>query len=194
MKGSRFLIAIVTVSLMGCLPLTPTFGLRPYYPENRCVGDKIQFDSVDSLQPVLRWETYPPKAMQPAAEQMGRIHDVTYDLNIWRSENESPSSIIYSRRGLPEAQHKMEEALQPCEGYFWTVRARFRVDGKERVSEWGVSARPWVWRDPSKLYGPTSVSYDEMVRMSPVVPHPNLYRFETPCPERDEERARRVMP
>jgi hypothetical protein len=188
MKGSRFLLVIVTVCLMGCHPTRPTFGLRPYYPENECdrPNGKIWFAPVESLQPVLRWETYPPEGMQRAAEQMGRIHDVTYDLNIWRSENETPSSIIYSRRGLPEAQHKIEEALRPCEGYFWTVRARFRVDGKERVSEWGVSTWPWVWKDPSKQYErPTSVSYDEMVRRSPVVPHPNLYRFTTRCPERD---------
>ncbi|MCX5718489.1 MAG: hypothetical protein NT055_00745 [Nitrospirae bacterium] len=189
MKFSNIFLIIVTVSLAACS--TPTFGLKPLYPEKICSTrtEKTCSPWVDSLQPVLRWEAFPSEGMRANAEQISKIRDITYDLNIWLSENDYPSSLIYSRRGLPEPRHKMEEPLLPCTEYFWTVRARFFVDGKERISEWGISAWPWVWRDPSKSYKLISqASANEMVRRLPVVPHPNLYRFVTPfCPQRTLE-------
>jgi hypothetical protein len=184
-KIKNILFLIATISLAACL--TPTFGLKPIYPKNECSEERLDFTDVDSLQPVLRWETFPPEGIRSDAEQINNIRDITYDLNMWLSENDSPSYQIYSKRGLTKPQYEMEEPLLPCTRYFWTVRARFLVDGKERVSEWGISARPWFWRDPSKFYGTIKVADgDEIVRRSPVVPHPNLYRFGTPCPERAE--------
>ena len=184
-KNIFFLAAIV--SLTGCL--APTFGLKPIYPTNECTGNDraIFFTEVDSLQPVLRWETFPPERLRSSqAEAINKIRHITYDLNVWISENDYPSSLIYSKRGLPEPRHQMEDPLLTCTEYFWTVRARFSVDGKERVSEWGISAWPWFWRDPSKVYPDLKKgSGDEIVRRSPVVPHPNLYRFMTPCPSRE---------
>jgi hypothetical protein len=177
MRPSNIFLIIVAVSLASCSPTFATFGLKPLYPENKVHA------SVDSLQPVLRWEPFPSEGMRATAEQISKIRDITYDLNIWLSENDYPFSLIYTRRGLPEPRHKVEESLLPCAKYFWTVRARFLIDGKERVSEWGISATLLFWQDPSKSDGITVVS-DEFLRRFPVVPHPNLYRFETPfCPE-----------
>ena len=185
LKNIFFIIAIV--SLMSCSP--PTFGLKPIYPKNICTSPTHDCDiiyiGVDSLQPVLRWEGFPSEGVRHSlkAEVMNEIRNVTYDLNVWLSENEYPSSLIYSRRGLPEPWHKMEEPLLPCAEYLWTVRARFLVNGKERVSEWGISAWPWFWRDPTKVYEHINkADSNEIVRRSPVIPHPNLYRFMAPCP------------
>lgn len=184
-----FLIAIVSVTACSA----PIFGLKPLHPENTCRGGpnskklEIPFAEVDSLRPVLRWETFPPEGVRYDAEQIGKVRNITYDLNIWLSEHDSPSFLIYSRRGLPEPRHEMEQPLLPCADYFWTVRARFIIDGKERVSEWGVCARPWFWKDPSKIYDIDMASAEEIVRRSPVVPHPNLYRFMSPCPKKAEE-------
>jgi hypothetical protein len=191
MKFKNIFFLIVTVSLAACS--APTFGLKPLYPENICTqrNRMIFFTEVDSLRPVLRWETFRPQGVSlrsSEAEAISKIRHITYDLNVWLSENDSPSSLIYSRRGLPEPRHEMEEPFLPCAKYFWTVRARFLIDGKERVSEWGISAWPWFWQDPSKFYKSVKgASGDEIVRRSPVVPHPNLYRFMAPCPEKADE-------
>jgi hypothetical protein len=182
LRNISFIVAIVFLTSCSA----PTFGLKPIYPKNLCDPThdyKILVTIVGSLQPVLRWEAFPPEGIISDAKQISRISNITYDLNIWISENDYPSSLIYSRRGLPEPRHEIEEPLLPCTEYFWTVRARFLIDGKERVSEWGISARPWFWREPNKAYGPIKASTgNEIVRRSPVVPNPNLYRFMTPCP------------
>ena len=193
MKIKNIFFLIATISLASCL--TPTFGLKPIYPINECNEERMYYSDVHPLQPFLRWETFPPEGMWSDAAGINNIKDITYDLNMWLSEDDYPSSLVYSKRGLPGPQHKMEEPLLPCARYFWTVRARFLVDGKERVSEWGISARPWFWRDPSKFYGAIkTVDGNEIVRRSPVVPHPNLYRFETPCPERAEAERNSGIP
>jgi hypothetical protein len=183
MKLKDIFFLSVIVSLAACS--APTFGLKPIYPKNLCSRPQsdcsILFREVDSLQPVLRWEVFPSEDVRRSseAEVINRIRNVTYDLNVWISENDYPSSLIYSRRGLPEPRHKIEEPLLPCAEYFWTVRARFLIDGKERVSEWGISA----WPEPIEV-----ASAAEVVRRLPVVPHPNLYRFMAPCPEKAEGR------
>jgi len=41
---------------------------------------------------------------------------------------------ITRREGL--AEHKMEATLEPASEYYWTVRARFKLDGKTRISPW----------------------------------------------------------
>jgi hypothetical protein len=176
MKIKNIFFLIATISLAACAA-APVFGLKPIYPKNECSKERIYFTEVDSLQPVLRWETFPPEKMQSDEEQMCKIRHITYDLKVWLSVNDSPSSVIYLRRDLPEPQDKIDQPLLPCARYFWTVRARFLVDGKERVSEWGISAWPYL----------RGVYRDEFIRRSPVVPPPNLYRFETPCPEKAKE-------
>jgi hypothetical protein len=157
LRNISFIVAIVFLTSCSA----PTFGLKPIYPKNLCNQPtpdcEILVTIVDSLQPVLRWEAFPPEGIISDAKQISRISNITYDLNIWISENDYPSSLIYSRRGLPEPRHEIEEPLLPCTEYFWTVRARFLIDGKERVSEWGISARPWFWREPNKIRGRGSI-------------------------------------
>jgi len=41
---------------------------------------------------------------------------------------------ITRREGI--AEHKMEATLEPASEYYWTVRARFKVDGKTRITPW----------------------------------------------------------
>jgi hypothetical protein len=44
---------------------------------------------------------------------------------------------VYRRDGLLRPEHVLEEALAPNARYFWTVRARFELDGATRVTGWG---------------------------------------------------------
>lgn len=157
--------------MAGCAMKAPVFGLRPEYPQNY----RNAIVEVDSFQPALRWESFPrPHDREADKEEiLNRIGSVTYDLKIWRSENDFPAAIIYSRQGLPKPYHKIENPLETCTKYFWTVRAKFQYDGQTRVTEWGITA--------------ISDAVSPYVRRSPYVPNPNLYRFKTPCtiPEKE---------
>lgn len=157
-QGFFWLAVLLLVS--GCTRPVPVSGLRPEYPEVHW-----SFVEVDSLQPTLRWESFPRPQDREANREglLSRIRNVTYDLKIWRVENDYPVELIYTRQGLPEPSHRIEAPLAPCTKYFWTIRARFTLDGHTRVTEWGVM-------------GDT-----DLTRRLPRVPNPFSYRFKTPC-------------
>ena len=137
-------MSIVLLSLAGCATY-PVAGLRPLYPE---VG--LNYPQVDSLQPMLRWEAFPRPADLEGDRDgwLSRIRDVTYDLRIWKVGGVPilgrgpilwhPGELIYSRSALPAPTHRIELRLVPTTHYLWSVRARFDLDGQQRVTEWSV--------------------------------------------------------
>jgi len=155
--GFTFLSVAGLTWVVGCTGTVLVSGLRPHYPE-----PAPKFVEVDSLRPMLRWEPF-PRPQDREVDKDGnpaRIREVTYDLRIWRAELEHPieypAELIYSRRGLPDPEHRVEEPLKPSTKYFWSIRARFELDGQPRVTQWGV------------------------MRLAIVLPHPGHYRFKTP--------------
>ncbi len=131
--------------LAGCTSPTPIYGLRPQYPEAQVApGPRVAFIEVDSRQPTLRWEAFPTDDDRKADQEglLGRMSAVTYDLRIFRAEREFPTEPIYTRLGLPEPRHRLESPLEPSTKYFWTVRARFQLNGRTRVTPWGRIAQP----------------------------------------------------
>jgi hypothetical protein len=70
---------------------------------------------------------------------MARVAKVSYDLVIAREQDLAPAEIVYRRAGLPVPEHRLESPLQPKTRYFWTVRARFELDGAPRVTGWGTT-------------------------------------------------------
>jgi len=126
-------------------PLAVSFGLAPLAPRTRgtlsgdlVIGPRFEWTQVDSLRPTLRWEGF-PRAADAAArpDEMARVERVTYDLVIAREQNLAPAEIVYERRGLTRPEHRLETALTTHTNYFWTVRARFILDGRTRVTGWG---------------------------------------------------------
>jgi hypothetical protein len=177
LKNSVWLIAVCLL-FTACSHKIPASGIRPEYPENRIGGmfdhnGEILFVEIDRLYPVFRWEPFPGPEDLKADKQgmLGRIRNVTYDLRIWSAVNDMPSKIIYSKTGLPQPSHKLETRLLSCEKYFWTARARFELNGEVRVTKWGES---WIG----------TLKDDDRIAMSrsSVIPHPLLFRFQTPCP------------
>ena len=89
----------------------------------------------------MRWETFPRKEDAEAApEPMARVRNVRYDLLVASEKNGVPSGLVYSRDGIESNSHTLENALEPGRRYFWTVRARFDLDGDTYVTEWARSA------------------------------------------------------
>jgi len=126
MRRVIFVFTISAFVLVGCA--TSFKGVKPLYPK---VGLPSVPTSVDSLQPTFRWE--------PAPES-----DVTYDLIIyegivqgsfWKEGvKRAVGREIYYRKGIKEAEHKIEETLNPDAEYYWSVRKR----KGQNVSNWSL--------------------------------------------------------
>lgn len=107
-----------------------------------------RFAVAESLQPTLRWETF-PREIDLGEEEAGasRFSDVSYELAVFEATRKwfgsDPRYVagrrVYARAGLAAPAHRIEEPLTPCGRYAWTVRARFELDGKPRVTEWMVT-------------------------------------------------------
>lgn len=179
--------AFVALALLsGCAMRSVTVGLRPEYPKSLkrhwpgwpSGTEDIVFSKIDTIEPTFRWATFPHKKDLESGEPevrdaLGRITDVTYDLKIFRSENDYPAELIYSKQGLPEPFHTIDTPLETCMKYFWSVRARFKLGNKTRVTGWSV----WVILDMGE--NPWHSSY---------VPNPYFYTFQTPCPKPESDR------
>lgn len=150
---------LLSTVLYGCAPPLVTRGLRAEYPAQRLYfpdPPPASFVKVDSLQPTLRWESFPREQdfSSSSKEELSRITAVTYQLRI------ANKGWSYVRDNLTEPCHKIEDALQPSTKYLWTVRACFKLDGEPRCTEWGALS-----------------DWDRKA-----VSHPNVwsYRFQTP--------------
>jgi len=177
---NRLQVAALVV-LAGCATKAPVSGFAPVYPEQTFSlmhlrgnpADVLDWGKVDSLQPTLRWEPF------PGTDQVGwgttvrpfvvvdakSVSDVSYDLKIWIVSNGLPGDVAYERGGLRETSHRLESPLKPKTEYYWSVRARFSVDGKPRVTEWSLTT--------------THGQERQMAQSSGVIPPLSYYRFET---------------
>jgi hypothetical protein len=126
---SEFFMA---VHLKGLRPLYP--GERPEFPASQVINEKdiprpipnefrIMAQRADALQPVLSWEPFSGPR-------------VTYELKVWRSGRLGPDVLVYSRTNIEKASHKLETTLEPSSLYYWSVRAHFVEQGKDRITEW----------------------------------------------------------
>lgn len=126
----------------GLPPVYPVFEMISVYKNGQdktprhCDG--LVFSMVDSLLPTLRWSVFPRdidrKELDPAV--LARIRDVTYDLRIWDVEGCTRGRLVYDRTGLTEANHQLEEPLEPGQVYFWSFRAQFRYEDQSMVTRW----------------------------------------------------------
>ncbi len=166
----RWLVPLVLLPLAACAAPLDVVGLRPLAPEPYGNAPKL-----DSLQPELRWESFPRPADREADRGgwVNRVRRVTYDLRIWRGSRDPygyqeiyPAELVYSRTALATPGHLVEMPLAPDTQYVWSVRARFELDGQTRVTPWGVLLVP----GQSVVDDPRSVS----------VPPRGYYRFVTP--------------
>ena len=121
------------------------FGLEPVFPALRgaltddpLIGAHFDWVTIDTLQPTFQWQRFPRENdIKTAPEEMGRVENVRYDIVVAREHNLAPAEVVYRREGLLDASHPITLSLHPNTRYFWTVRARFELDGRQLVTEWG---------------------------------------------------------
>ncbi|HET9734097.1 MAG TPA: hypothetical protein VFP62_02390 [Burkholderiales bacterium] len=142
--------------------LSASFGLAPIDPPTRgtdtgaALTERFEWAGVRSLQPTLGWQAFPREAdLAAAPAEMRRVQNVTYDLVIARERNRAPAETVYRRSGLPRPEHRLQAPLEPDARYFWTVRARFELDGRPRVTGWGSTH----YQARDSMTAPSSFSY-----------------------------------
>jgi hypothetical protein len=183
-------LAMTLVVSSGCAMQTVVSGFAPVYPEQTQsmqwgIGanptDILDWVKVDSLQPTLRWKPFPGTTQAYLGAQIkpfvdvgqGSVSDVTYDLKIWMVSGDVPGALVYEREGIPEPTHHLESPLKPNTKYDWSVRARIKMDGKPRVTEWSLSQLPCP-----PAYGLECAR--GVARQTGTIPPLNYYRFQTP--------------
>ncbi len=142
--------------------MSSSFGLAPIYPPTRgaLTGDRglgglFEWYAVENLSPQLKWEAFPrADDMAQAPAEMARVRNVRYDLIVAKEENMLPGEVVFRREGLVSPSHTIG-SLQSGKRYFWTVRARFDLDGRPRVTEW--SSTHFVARE--QVTAPSRYSY-----------------------------------
>lgn len=156
MPSHRWRTAPLTLVFVVCLTTActqtlPVSGLKPIFPPA-----ETGWPSVSSLQPTLRWKALLPNEKDSSSNS---IHDgishVRYELRIWREKHGRPVELVYERQDLEDNVHKLAHPLLPASNYFWTVRARFDLEGKRRVSPWsriGPRQKTGVIKIPSSAY------------------------------------------
>jgi len=170
--------------------LVPPYALRPVEPPLRNKvywGPRMNYGHLEiyplpSLQSTFQWEAFPRGYDIAPGPGPGEASALRYDFRIFGDEG-----IVYERRDLEGTSHRLEQSLQPCRIYRWTVRGRFALGGVGYATEWtgaydtmGGQVAPWWWRRGSGV--PLLADVPETV-----VPFYPL--FETPsvtgnkCPE-----------
>ncbi|MDH4284926.1 MAG: hypothetical protein OEV35_06365, partial [Gallionellaceae bacterium] len=134
-------------------PIEPPIRTKLYFftPSRKTLANLERY-ALTSLQPELSWEAWPRGFDIFPGDGPGQAREVRYDLRIFGVEG-----VVYERRGLLQAAHRLEQPLSPCETYRWTVRARFMLDEAPRATEWtgaygSLWGEPWSFRrHPGRL-------------------------------------------
>jgi hypothetical protein len=118
--------------------LIPELASLPFKKADICPASGMHFSTVDSSRPNLRWSGFPRdldrQNLDPAV--LRKIGNVTYDLKIWQEEGCERGLPVYERSGLAAPEHVVEQTLALASRYFWSVRARFTLDGRPMVTRW----------------------------------------------------------
>jgi hypothetical protein len=171
----------------------PHYALAPIYPPiefgGRAFGNR-KFVKVNSVSPRLSWESFPRDfdLLTPGNRPVD-ISNVGYDLRVFEAGRSTgtflvPAAEVYSARGVLTSSHRIESPLDACTGYFWTVRARFKLDGRSRVTEWAGAFELWgghekPWNLRRGLY--SSVMVEWVAYNKPDGPEWYYFAFRTPC-------------
>jgi hypothetical protein len=94
---------------------------------------------VDSVSPLLAWSAPLASSLDAGPPAGAAAEDVRYDLRIFEEYDWGPGDLVYETVGLRGNEHRIESALKPATMYFWTVRARYAVDGQPRATRWSAT-------------------------------------------------------
>lgn len=151
--------------------------LQPTSPENAF----FDYTVINTRQPEFRWEPFPHKSVRTKQNLalIDRISDVVYDMKVFQVLDHKPFKLVYQVTDLAEPFHKMDVDLKKHKPYYWTVRARYKMDGQAAATRW---ARHAVGYHPHHdKHSPTQAddkhSPTQAVCYESQIPDPHYFRF-----------------
>jgi len=151
-----------------------------------------RFPVIATRTPTLEWEPFPRVIDQHAryAPLLNTVSNIRYDLRIWKVVSDTPPQLVYERRALTVPTHTLDQPLDSGTRYFWSIRARFEVNGKTRATRWGCYRTPMIDvtgthikppASPATLVGViTAAGAPRDPCTMDFIPTTHYYRFETP--------------
>jgi hypothetical protein len=92
-----------------------------------------------NFSPLLAWQSFPRESDISADPlDLKQVKNVRYDLVVGSGDNGETPDMFYRIKGLTETSHKLPMRLKPNTRYFWSVRARFDLNGRTRVTDWAT--------------------------------------------------------
>jgi hypothetical protein len=177
-----------TVQVCGVLPIASPGAVAVMIP-----GPQVPV-KVDGATPLLAWSA--PLAATADAESSvaAASDDLRYDLRIFEEYDWGPGELVYERAGLRGNEHRVESSLKPATMYFWTVRARYAVDGHPHAMRWSATVEPGSLDPlPSQVVYASRFAQGAVTRAACAVPQDftpcgcldfipaaNWFRFRTP--------------
>ncbi len=168
---------------------------REYYPTIFGDLDRTnwnRFPVIATRTPTLEWEPFPRTIDQHTryAPLLSTVSNIRYDLRIWKVVSDTPPQLVYERRALTVPTHTLDQPLESGTRYFWSIRARFDVNGKIRATRWGCYRTPMIDVTGTHIKPPVSpatlvgVIVAAGAHRDPCtldfIPTTHYYRFETP--------------
>jgi len=134
-----------SITVFGLWPEQPPLRYKPY--DFWSGGNYYDWPRLDADKIVLQWAAYPGQRAEGVPDTnsfFAKHQPVTYDLRIWRgmSADQFSDDLVYARDDLVNPSHEVEVPLSRGCWYFWSVRARFKLDGQTRVTEWSRIQSP----------------------------------------------------
>jgi hypothetical protein len=155
-------------------PVNPPLTTLGFFSRERITPKLV------SRRPTFQWEAFPrDKDLRSDSKGLlSHISDISYDLIVWKTRDNIPTELVYDKRGLVLTERTLREeriveytidkALESSTEHYWSVRARFMLDGKPRITRWSYSRIPW------------NALEEQDPCLADHIPLSNYYRFMTP--------------
>lgn len=119
---------------------------------------------IETAQPEFSWTPLEDLLSAPGQPELtSLLSHLTYEFRLYTAAEIGlgliPGQLLLERTDLTQPKLQLPSPLESCHTYFWTVRARFRLDGFPRITEWmsmhnasGGIVGPWRFRRGERVW------------------------------------------
>ena len=150
----------------------PYFVLAPNYPiltkdlyeeqifskkrKDLISGGGWDFVEISDLEPRFSWEAF-PRPFDNFSVHSVEPKNVSYELRVYEGLKKKNKivldrKLIYTANNIRQNSYTYPWKLKSCNWYYWTIRARFKLNGIMRTTEWaGTYDTIFISYSPSNL-------------------------------------------
>jgi len=119
---------------------------------------------IETAQPEFSWTPLEELLSAPGQPELtSLLSHLTYEFRLYTAAEIVlgliPGQLLLERMDLMQPKLQLPSPLESCHTYFWTVRARFRLEGFPRITEWmsmhnasGGIVGPWRFRRGERVW------------------------------------------